>query len=407
MASKSADQVELQVMSGGGERSDGSAGALPARYKREGSVLAPLSREYVVARWCAVALAAFAGGGGGVGVGVAAERRAGSSVGPSFGAYTAAAREPDDYLSFLVIGDWGRRGDANQTAVARAMGACAEASDPDFVVSVGDNFYEGGLNSVDDPEFASSFADVYTHPSLQVPWHVILGNHDYGDCGMDDANVEELPCPNDLDVGRSPKYQTDARLRSRDWRWNAPEERNFDLRPVADAHLFFVDTNVHVTSYEARSWHASVSEGLATRDKAAEKAAFEAKLAASDARWKFVFGHHPMRSNGYWGDVSDVRDALEVILANGGVAAYFNGHDHDMQHTPVTVSGKRLHHFTSGAGSKTGRGFGDAETAFERDAPGFAAVRVRREDVRVQFWGAGEDEGLLYEVVVSHPGGVD
>ena len=49
--------------------------------------------------------------------------------------------------------------------------------------------------------------------------------------------------------------------------------------------------------------------------RAAEKAAFEAKLAASDARWKFVFGHHPMRSNGYWGDVSDVRDALEVILA--------------------------------------------------------------------------------------------
>ena len=155
MASKSADQVELQVMSGGGERSDGSAGALPARYKREGSVLAPLSREYVVARWCAVALAAFACVGVGVGVGVAAERRAGSSVGPSFGAYTAAAREPDDYLSFLVIGDWGRRGDANQTAVARAMGACAEASDPDFVVSVGDNFYEGGLNSVDDPEFWS------------------------------------------------------------------------------------------------------------------------------------------------------------------------------------------------------------------------------------------------------------
>ena len=73
----------------------------------------------------------------------------------------------------------------------------------------------------------------------------------------------------------------------------------------------------------------------------------------------------------------------------------------------MTVSGKRLHHFTSGAGSKTGRGFGDADTAFERDAPGFAAVRVRREDVRVQFWGAGEDEGLLYEVVVSHPGGVD
>jgi hypothetical protein len=31
-------------------------------------------------------------------------------------------------------------------------------------------FYEGGLNALDDPEFAQSFTDVYTHASLQVPW---------------------------------------------------------------------------------------------------------------------------------------------------------------------------------------------------------------------------------------------
>ena len=57
-----------------------------------------------------------------------------------------------------------------------------------------------------------------------------------------------------------------------------------------------------------------------------------------------MFGHHPMRSNGYWGDVEDVRNSLEETLATNGVAAYFNGHDHDMQHTVVRVSGRALHH---------------------------------------------------------------
>jgi len=32
---------------------------------------------------------------------------------------------------------------------------------------------------VDDPQWQSSFEKVYTASSLQVPWHVVLGNHDY------------------------------------------------------------------------------------------------------------------------------------------------------------------------------------------------------------------------------------
>ena len=125
--------------------------------------------------------------------------------GGGFGVYADAAREPEDYLSFLVVGDWGRRGEHNQTVVAEAMGRCAELSKPAFVVSVGDNFYEGGLNSLDDPEFKQSFTDVYNHPSLQVPWHAVLGNHDYGDCGYNETRGEK-ECPNEADVNRSPSF---------------------------------------------------------------------------------------------------------------------------------------------------------------------------------------------------------
>src|ERR1700761_2494820 len=82
-------------------------------------------------------------------------------------------------LNFAVIGDWGRKGEPDQARVAQQMGlACAKAS-AGFVISVGDNFYEDGVASVQDPHWQQSFDQVYTSPSLHVPWYAILGNHDY------------------------------------------------------------------------------------------------------------------------------------------------------------------------------------------------------------------------------------
>ena len=40
------------------------------------------------------------------------------------------------------LGDWGRHGLYNQSAVAAAMGRLAARQRPRFVVNVGDNFYE-------------------------------------------------------------------------------------------------------------------------------------------------------------------------------------------------------------------------------------------------------------------------
>ena len=86
-------------------------------------------------------------------------------------------------LNFLVFGDWGRHGEKDQVDVATQMGIAAKNIDAKFIVAVGDNFYEHGVASVDDPQWQTSFENVYTAPSLHVPWRVILGNHDYhGNC---------------------------------------------------------------------------------------------------------------------------------------------------------------------------------------------------------------------------------
>ena len=43
--------------------------------------------------------------------------------------------------SLYQVGDWGRLGQYNQTQVAALMGQKADISQPDFIISTGDNFY--------------------------------------------------------------------------------------------------------------------------------------------------------------------------------------------------------------------------------------------------------------------------
>src|SRR5262249_10265627 len=47
-----------------------------------------------------------------------------------------------------------------------------------FVVTTGDNFYDG-VTSLHDAHWQESYEAVYHRPSLQIPWYVVLGNHDY------------------------------------------------------------------------------------------------------------------------------------------------------------------------------------------------------------------------------------
>ena len=132
-------------------------------------------------------------------------------------------------LPFVVIGDWGRDGASKQRDVAGQMGKAAAASGSKFVIAVGDNFYEDGVQSVDDPHFRASFEDVYTAPSLQTPWYAILGNHDYH------GNV-------DAQIAYSAKSA----------RWHMPARyytRTESLPGGGSADFFFLDTSPFLTHY--------------------------------------------------------------------------------------------------------------------------------------------------------------
>ena len=75
-----------------------------------------------------------------------------SAMGSRAGSRPPAGTATAGPFRFLALGDWGRKGGANQTAVAAAMGAraaaAAAAGNPvALIISTGDNFYPWGLVS--------------------------------------------------------------------------------------------------------------------------------------------------------------------------------------------------------------------------------------------------------------------
>ncbi len=75
-------------------------------------------------------------------------------------------------------GDWGWNS-FNQTLTSYEMSVYAWIINAEFLIALGDNFYADGVTGTDDTLWDTAFHDVYTAPSLNIPWYGILGNHDY------------------------------------------------------------------------------------------------------------------------------------------------------------------------------------------------------------------------------------
>ena len=275
-------------------------------------------------------------------------------------------------LNFLVVGDWGREGDPTQLRVAEQMGIAGKAIGAQFVISVGDNFYEHGVKTVDDPQWQTSFEKIYTAPSLQVPWHVVLGNHDYG--GNCDAQIA---------------YSQVSK------RWNMPARyftRTERIDEKTTAEFFYIDTTPMVLGSAA-----TPSPNTSKHRESSERqvAWLASALAESTAPWKIVIAHHPVYSGGIHGDTPYVIQHVLPLLEKYQVQAYLNGHDHDLQH----LQAGKVNLFCSGAGSTVRETKNTAHTKFARGGcSGFIAAALQADKLEVRLL---DDYGqMLYTTTV-------
>jgi acid phosphatase len=264
-----------------------------------------------------------------------------------------------DAVSFLVVGDWGREGSPEQTAVAAQMAKTAQALHTRFVISTGDNFYPSGVASVDDPQWQRSFEQVYKATALQTDWYVVLGNHDYRG---------------------NPQAEVDYTQHSK--RWHMPSRYYThveDLGASTQVEFFFIDTSPFIADYKNEpDKYAQAMQ----QDTKAQLEWLEHELGQSKAKWKFVVGHHHIYSGGKRTTQVELEQALVPLLKKYGVQAYINGHEHDLQ--VIQRPGGKVTYLVSGTGSEhrpTGKTDG---TLFSLSAEGFMALMLKPDQLRVQ-----------------------
>lgn len=247
--------------------------------------------------------------------------------------------------SFITIGDWGGKAlggyHATDTdAVAAQMGKTAADAGISFVVNVGDNFYYCGIQSTTDYQLKTDFEDVYTAPSLNVPWYSILGNHEYG-------------------------YNVDAQIQYKDpqGRWIMDSRyytRRVEVASGVHISFIFLDTNPCVKAYRStdpKGWDpcgsdfptcSPIQEGachfhdnIMTQDCSTQHSWFQNALqAVPQGDWLIVVGHH---------QIFEVNEAdFLTPMENANFDLYLNGHVHTLNQ--YSVNG-RTAYVTSGAGA--------------------------------------------------------
>lgn len=271
----------------------------------------------------------------------------------------------NDALHFLAIGDWGREGKFLQKETADIMGKYAESNPAKFIVSTGDNFYEMGIKSTDDPLIKSSFENIYTSESLQIPWYITFGNHDYG---------------------FSAKAQLDLSKINKRWKFNSSYYSvDEELSDGTKIQLLFVDTNPFIENYKTiteknKDWQNSADQ-LNQQDWKQQLKWLESSLKNCDADWKIVIGHHPVFSGGWHGNSKEMMEYFKPLFEKYGVQMYICGHEHDIQY----LKENNVNYFVSGAGSELRETNKISQSVFAQSINAFLSVKISRDKALLKF----------------------
>jgi len=245
---------------------------------------------------------------------------------------------PTPPLTFLALGDYGVgiRSDSEssrrQRRIAEVLDRLVDTRDVRFVVSLGDNIYQGEQGAVDDEsggeddDWYSSFFQPYRYALARVPFFPTIGNHDTTDTeGSDDrAQMED-------------NFHLVARF-DRPGRSQSGPGLFYSVRFGRDLELVCVDSSM------------DPEEGVRRHFLGPEQLPWlEEVFAQPDVRWRIPFAHHPTYCAGpHHEDDQDILEALVPLFDRADVRLVLAGHEHNFQ---VGQVGRRTY-LLSGAGGK-------------------------------------------------------
>ena len=249
--------------------------------------------------------------------------------------------DPDDPtppLSFVALGDYGVgiRSDSEssrrQRRIAEVLDRVVETHDPRFVISLGDNIYQGESGAVDDEtggeddDWYSSYFQPYRYALARVPVFPTIGNHDTTDTeGSDDREQME------------DNFHLGSRF-DRPGRSYAGPGLFYSARFGRDLELVCFDTSQDPEEGVHRHF-----QGERQQDWLAER------FAAPDVTWRIPFSHHPAYCAGpHHGDDDEIIESMLPHFDRADVRLVLAGHEHNFQ---IGEAGGRTY-VVSGAGGK-------------------------------------------------------
>ena len=283
-------------------------------------------------------------------------------------------------VRFIATGDFGE-GNHGQYRVAKAMKKVCDERGCDFVLGLGDNFYDIGVSGVGDPQFQTKFEVPYRE--LAKTFHMSLGNHDNSHdpilnhpavnaaLGALGDDVRSVGAGHWYDAGNREVAYHAVDANGDGSKWSMPAR--FYQFKASNAEFFALDTNTLMYMGIPFPPIAAEIEDQIRMVTEKQELWIQSALPSSTAEWKIVFGHHPYRSNGTHGNAGSYEGLPLTPLSGPYVKLFYEqlvcphadlvivGHDHDLQFLkPVTPAPSLVGPLAScgpfvvsGAGAKT------------------------------------------------------
>lgn len=276
-------------------------------------------------------------------------------------------------VNFYIANDLGRNGYYDQKPIAELMGRMAETVGIECVVAAGDVHHFEGVRSTSDPLWMTNYELIYSHPELMLPWHPILGNHEYR------GNTQAV-----LDyAGISARWEMPARYYT-----FTVEDNDVTVRVV------MLDTTPLIDKYR----EDAVGYPDACRQEVEPQLSWLDRV-LTDARedWVIVVGHHPIFAQTEKSEKErlDMQRRVDTVLRrHDNVAMYVCGHLHTFQH--IRRQGTDIDYVVNSSASLSREVSPIEGTQFCSGATGFSLVAADKD--RLCLYMLDKDGKVLHTV---------
>jgi tartrate-resistant acid phosphatase type 5 len=302
---------------------------------------------------------------------------------------------PTPPVRFVALGDYGVgvRADVEssrrQRRIADVLERLVAEHDVRFVVSLGDNIYQGEQGRVDqegggeDDDWYSSFFQPYRLAIARVPVFPAIGNHDTADTeGSDDrAQMED-------------NFHLRERFHHGEETASVMPGLFYRLRYGADLELVCLDTSLDSEQEEIHRYFQ------APHHREWLRSAFDRR----ETGWLIPFSHHPVYTAGpdHHND-EEMRQVLEPFFDSADVRLVLAGHEHNFQ---VSKVDRRTFVVSGAAGQLDERvpdAFAEAYTTAWGAQAHLLLIEVDRSEARVTPIAGLLDDGRLHLMTAVTP----